>query len=605
MGYHYGEGQMMERQPRLAFIRGIAAAISLAAVLSIALAGLSPAAGAAASCFGKKATIVTSKSKVIGTKDHDVIVVTGNRRHIIDGAGGHDRICGSPGTDSIVGNGGNDKVDAGGGDDSATGSTGNDTVRGGPGDDLVQGDKGNDDLDGGAGADRLEGLNGDDALDGGDGNDTLVGASGTDKLFAGTGDDVLRGEGNNDLTDGGSGDDIASYSSSSSPVQVDLGVSGGQWTKDGVDTFTGIEDLVGSAFPDELVGNGGDNRIDGGPGYDDLAGGGGNDTAFGGPDGADCNGFETLNNCGVFETPSEGTSVIMSRGLDGDSLVIAGDGRANRITVSRTGSGYAIEDLGPSGVYTGDPENSGCTSGQASNTASCQGGLLNVILVTGGDGDDAIEIGAGVPAQTSVRINGGDGSDDLTGGPGDDVLEAGYPYRSPRDGGPTTGNEKMYGGDGVDSVFADLGSDLLSGGGGTDLLVSSKEVCQGHTMTGGAGKDNASWALVEPQRSAFSGTMRMQLGGTGGPSSGCANLDSVGSDMESLEGSKFADTLIGTPGKDGFLGQEGADTFLGKGGKNYIDARDGERDASINCGGGDKNTVLADKSDPKPQNCPS
>lgn len=294
----------------------------------------------------------------------------------------------------------------------------------------------------------------------------------------------------------------------------------------------------------------------------------------------------------------------MSRGLDGDSLVIAGDSRANRITVTGTGGGYAVEDLGPSGVYTGDPGNSGCLQ-PSTTTASCEGGALNVILITGGDADDTIGIGAGVPARTSVRLNGGDGSDELTGGAGDDVLEAGYPYRGNNDGGPTSGNEKMYGGDGVDSIFADLGADLLSGGNGTDLLVSSKEVCQGHTMTGGAGKDNASWALVEPERSAFSGTMRMQIGGTGGPSTGCANLDKVGSDMESLEGSKFGDTLIGTSGTDGFLGQKGADTFLGKGGKNYIDARDGERDTTINCGGGGKNTVLTDKSDPKPKNCPA
>ena len=574
------------------------------ALFSAAFFCVSVASAGAASCFGKKATIVSSKSKVIGTKDHDVIVVKGNKAHTIDGAGGHDRICGSPGPDTIIGNGGNDRIKAGAGNDRATGSTGNDTVQGGPGDDLVQGDKGNDKLDGDAGNDRIEGLTGDDELDGGDGNDTLIGASGTDKLRAGGGDDILRGEGNNDLTDGGSGVDIASYSSSSAPVKVNLNLSGKQYTQDGVDTFIGIEDLVGSAFPDELIGNGDDNRIDGGPGYDELTGGGGNDTAFGGPDGADCQGFQTTNNCGRQQKPTQGTSVILSKGLDGDSLVVSGDGRANQINVSDQGSIYRVSDQGPTGVYTGDPENSGCTSDNNGSVAVCPGGTLNVILLTGGDADDTLTIGEGISPQTSVRMNGGNGSDVLNGGPGDDVLEAGYPYQTKKDGGPTTGNEKMYGNDGVDSLFADLGSDYMSGGNGTDLLVSSKEVCQGHTMAGGPGKDNASWALTNPEQTAFSGTMTMTLGGTGGPTSGCDNLDHVGSDMESLEGSSFADTLIGTPGKDGFLGQEGADTFLGKGGKNYIDARDGGADATINCGGGSKNTLLVDKQDPKPKNCP-
>jgi len=574
----------------------------MGSVLLLALLA-TPGAGAA-SCFGKKATIVSSKKKVVGTKDHDVIVVKGKKDHLVDGAGGHDRICGSPGDDDITGNGGNDRIDGGGGNDRATGSTGNDRVDGGADDDLVQGDKGNDDLEGGSGSDRIEGLNGDDTLDGGSGDDTLIGASGTDKMYGQDGDDVLRGEGNNDITDGGPGRDIASYSSSSSPIQVDLGVSGEQWTKDGVDTFIGIEDLVGSAFPDELDGNGADNRIDGGPGYDVMNGGGGIDAAFGGPDGADCQGFQYQSNCGVFETPEQGTSVILSRGLDGDSLVITGDWQDNRIKVEKISSGYSVSDTGPAGVYTGDPENSGCTSDQDAVTAQCDGGSLNVILITGDDGSDTLTIGQSIPAQAQVRMNGGNGSDTLNGGSGDDVLEAGYPYRAPREGGPTTGNEKMYGGGGVDSIFADLGADLISGGDSSDLLVSSKEVCQGHTMTGGPGKDNASWALVEPERSNFSGTMKMKIGGTGGPSSGCSTPDAVGSDIESLEGSKFADTLIGTNGTDGFLGQDGADTFLGKGGKNYIDARDGEKDRKIDCGGGGKNTVLLDKSDPKPKNCP-
>ena len=582
-----------------------AAATAVAVLFCLSLWVLAaPADATAASCFGKKATIVSSKAKVIGTKDHDVIVVKGRKDHFINGVGGHDRICGSPGDDNIIGDGGNDRIKGGGGNDRATGSTGNDEVDGGPGDDLVQGDKGNDVLAGGPGSDRIEGLNGDDTLRGGSGDDTLIGASGTDKLFAQDGDDVLRGEGNNDLTDGGGGRDIASYSSSSSPVQVDLSVSGKQWTKDGVDTFIGIEDVVGSAFPDDLAGDGRDNRIDGGPGYDDLRGGGGNDTAFGGPDGADCQGFQSQSNCGVFETPEQGTSVILSRGLDGDSLVITGDARANRITVEKQGSGYTVTDSGPSGVYTGDPVNSGCTSGQDNSVAQCEGGSLNVILITGDDGGDTLTIGRSIPAQAQVRMNGGDGSDTLNGGDGDDVLEAGYPYRAPKDGGPTTGNDTMYGGDGVDSIFADLGADLLSGGDGTDLLVSSKPVCQGHTFSGGPGKDKASWALVEPERSNFSGTMTMKLGGSGGPSSGCSNLDKVGSDIESLEGSKYSDTLIGTRGDDGFLGQRGADTFLGMGGKNWIDARDGEKDKAINCGGGGKNTVLLDRMDPKPKNCP-
>ena len=125
----------MTRDHQLNVSRFVVVAIAAAFLVAL-LAVAGPA--SAASCFGKKATIVSSKTKVTGTKDHDVIVVKGKKKHTIDGAGGHDRICGSPGPDTVIGNGGNDKVDARAGDDSATGSTGNDTVLGGPGDDLVQ-----------------------------------------------------------------------------------------------------------------------------------------------------------------------------------------------------------------------------------------------------------------------------------------------------------------------------------------------------------------------------------------------------------------------------------------------------------------------------------
>jgi hypothetical protein len=97
---------------------------------------------------------------------------------------------------------------------------------------------------------------------------------------------------------------------------------------------------------------------------------------------------------------------------------------------------------------------------------------------------------------------------------------------------------------------------------------------------------------------------------------------------EDMEGSFDWDVLIGDSGPNAMLGQPGEDRFYGNGGDDIIDARDGVRDFSIQCGkgkppkkitsrgkGGRKTTretrgtgkpagrAITDKFDPKPYNC--
>ena len=154
------------------------------------------------------------------------------------------------------------------------------------------------------------------------------------------------------------------------------------------------------------------------------------------------------------------------------------------------------------------------------------------------------------------------------------MLEAGENYN-----GPDNGNDTLIGNGGSDVLYADPGADQLDGGRGNDLLVSSVEVCQGHTFDGGPGEDTVSYGRSNAG-------MRVDLGGTGGPA-GCGNPDQVLGDNESLEGSDGPDVLIGDNGDNSFLGHLGADTFIGKGGNDFIDAIDGQRDKAIDCGGGD------------------
>ena len=189
--------------------------------------------------------------------------------------------------------------------------------------DVLTGDAGANRLDGGAGNDRLEGRAGADTLVGGTGLDTasyaasaaavtvnletgaasggdaegdsldsiehLTGSAYDDTLTGDAGNNVLEGGDGADTLDGGEGIDTASYAGSASRVDVRLSgtvVNHGDATGD---TLTNIENLIGSAHNDILVGNGQANALTGMVGNDLLWASSGDDLLTGGP-GADPSG---------------------------------------------------------------------------------------------------------------------------------------------------------------------------------------------------------------------------------------------------------------------------------------------------------------------------
>jgi Ca2+-binding RTX toxin-like protein len=395
----------------------------------------------------------------------------------------------------------------------------------------------------------------------------------------------VRGDSGEDTLEGGAGArDIVSYASATrSGVIVDL--ASGRSKGDGHDTMQGFEDVVGSPQGDDIVGDSEVNRLDGGVGNDDLDGLGRSDEAFGGAGSDECDGFAAEHSCGVEESPPPtGTFVILNQGLDGSSLIVQGDNTPNHIGVHFSGGGWNISTDGSVGA------GEGCQEDAATMSVSCPSSTATgLVVITGGGGDDSVDVTESVPAGVKVRANGNAGSDLLSGGPGDDVLEAGENYN-----GPDSGSDTLVGNVGSDVLYADPGADQLSGGPGNDLLVSSVEVCQGHTYKGGAGEDTVSYGRSNA-------SMRVELGGAGGPG-GCGNMDRVLSDNEDLEGSDGPDVLIGDNGDNSLFGHIGADTFIGKGGNDSIEAIDGQRDKAIDCGGGNDDAAK-DHSDPQPTNC--
>jgi Ca2+-binding RTX toxin-like protein len=121
----------------------------------------------------------------------------------------------------------------------------------------------------------------DNVITGNSANNIIAGAAGNDTLVASDGFDVL---------DGGANIDTVDFTDFSSAVWVNLGYSGVEaWTTDRTNIASGtwrsvadlesVENLIGTAYADELYGNGADNVLSYTGGADRLDGAGGVDTA--------------------------------------------------------------------------------------------------------------------------------------------------------------------------------------------------------------------------------------------------------------------------------------------------------------------------------------
>jgi len=237
--------------------------------------------------------------------------ITGNDvANVLSGNGGADTLSGGLGNDTLIGGTGGDGLDGGAGNDTASyvGSSAAvsidlklATAAGGDaqGDTLTSIEN----VTGSGFADTFVASGLANVFDGGLGADTVSyqsSAAGVSiNLAAGTGAggdaqgdsfisienilgtnfaDVFVSSAAANAFGGGSGSDTISYAGSSAGVIVDMG-HGVTWDGSVNDTISGIENIVGSAFNDQLWGDGGDNIIDGGSGGADvLAGFGGFDT---------------------------------------------------------------------------------------------------------------------------------------------------------------------------------------------------------------------------------------------------------------------------------------------------------------------------------------
>ncbi len=557
----------------------------------------------------------------------------------IEGTPCADTIVVPPGVASVDGGAGNDMIVPGpiaetsSCPDGCRLGVGSQTFEGGPGDDVVFGERGNDKLFGGGGDDKLFGGPGDDLLQGGPGDDLLIGGFGADTIDGEEGNDYVRGDATIDhLRDAGPASDVdtLSYSTGVSPgftravsnpgfpakteegrgVYLDLteglGDNGVAPNGGGVDDVADLdfEHIVGSPFSDYIKGSKAGQAIYGGGGADVLVAGGSGTALNGGADGDDCVGGandsgceSTASNGPVATRPADKVSVgSMTEGAGAYwELYLLGSSGGDGLTVDSTGGGpgeAVTVHLSGGNSFEAPPAASGCTLQDAVTAVCTLSGRLASLLVAGLGGADDLRT-EGLPATTSLMMLGGDGGDELTGGDeSDDILVDG------------SGNDTLHGGSGDDAVLGNSGDDALFGEAGNDLFLSNS-ICEGDTIVGGEGRDNASWAKFDEGVEADLATGQAGKPGAGAtPNCSSGSLDAL-EGVEDLEGSGSPDAFYGDAGRNQLLGHDGADSYHAAAGEDLILANASDADAVIDCGS-DADVAIVDFAkfgDPTPIEC--
>ena len=496
----------------------------------------------------------------------DASDLTSIHRVVIDGGDGDDTLTGGSGDDSLSGGAGDDTIDGNGGDDWLSGGLGDDDIDGGTGIDTVDysfvdpalsaqvnlenGWGGvwdfrngaveleRDDL---ANIENVIGSDGDDALIGDDrnnllignaGNDWINGRSGDDDLRGGGGDDRLFGAAGDDLIDGGAGVDTVDYSTTASYLSAQVNLTdgwGGVWDFNGVgelerDTLSNIENAVGAAGNDALIGNDESNRLAGGAGNDWINGKGGDDTLLG-EEGEDSIFGESGND---YLDGGAGDDTLI--GGENDDLLIGGLGSDD----IQGGSGVDTIDYS---TYHTDPLNN----------------QLNVDLSTG----LAFELLSGVFYRDTIS-----GVENVTGSMGQDWLK-GDDEANRLDG--LGGNDKLFGGDNDDTLVGGYGNDVLSGGAGNDTVdysyLAEVDESVGVLLGLNMGVEVTSQGVFTDE---FNGIENV-IGSQG------ADLIVGDSFANRLEGRGGDDLIAGGYGNDVLIGGFGDDTLKGNEGRDTVD----------------------------------
>ncbi|TDR94849.1 M10 family metallopeptidase [Enterovirga rhinocerotis] len=382
------------------------------------------------------------------------------------------------------------------------------------------------------------------------------------------------------------------------------GVAVYEWTRNvGIAFSTVIENAMGSAFADTIIGNSAANRIGGGLGRDVLTGGGGSDNFHGTAAALAGDRITDLSN-GETITLDGSTASITAVSLASGTLTVSyrasagGSVQSFAMTVSGGVSGVSFSGRT---ITFGEADRNDTFVGQAGNQTYDGGAGIDTVNYAAASGALTVDL-----ALTGFQsVGGGFGSDrllsieNLRGGTGSDRLSGSASANTIWGG---AGNDTILGRNGADILWGEAGNDILDGGAGADR------------MFGGAGNDTyivdaASDSVREDRiagtddggidlvKASVTHTLRafvenLTLTGSGaifGTGNALANTI-IGNDAanrlygkdgnDRLDGRAGNDLLRGGNGNDTLTGGAGADDMDGENGSDtyYVDASDTVRD---------------------------
>ncbi|MEM7522110.1 MAG: calcium-binding protein, partial [Pseudomonadota bacterium] len=397
-----------------------------------------------------------------------------------------------------------------------------------------------------------------DFINAGSGSDTVNGGEGNDTLLA-------LDDGAINSYNGGNGVDRLDFRAFDEAINLTLSSfsASGSLTAAGTTTnFSGIEEVRGTAFGDQLQGFG---FVFGGDGNDNLRGNGDN-SVFG--EGGD----DTFNIFG-----SDGTPDFFG-GADTDTFQAATLGTLDMYVDLESG-GYNLNSTAPLTFFSG-----------TLSSIESYNGAFGADRVIGNDADNFI---IGRPGNDT--IDGGDGNDTLGGNEDDDVINGGegndFIFDSndgssdEYNGGPDT-DELSYRIT-TDNLVINLGANFFQGGAqtGNDTINSIEDLDLGsgndrvfgsadnNRIGGGAGQDTI--AGLNGNDTILSGNGEDAISGGNGN-----DFINGGADDDRLFGNEDNDTILGDAGDDFTNGGNGNDSING-----------GADDDNVLVGGGGNDTV--------------
>ncbi len=273
-----------------------------------------------------------------------------------------------------------------------------------------------------------------------------------------------------------------------------------------------IENAVGGAGNDTVIGNDAANILSGGAGKDSLIGAVGADTLNGGDSG---------------DTISGGGGADVIAGGAGNDSIDAGD------------DGDTIDASAGADIIDGGAGSDNLSGGNGSDSA------------LGGEGDDTLAGGVG-----KDTLIGGDGADSLAGGATGDLLDGGA-LSDTLSGGE--GNDVVNGGEGGDVILAESGRDVIDGGSGSDNADAGPG---DDTLVGGTGKDSLFGGAGLDSIAGGEGNDTLQGGADNDTISGGGAFDVIlgGDGDDVLDGGDLNDVIFGNAGDDLIVFSAGGDT---------------------------------------------